>query len=829
MIAAAAHALRTIWIVVVLIVIAILLAAYTLIARIEVDALTKSEDKAEHFISGAESSMNRALIAADVVLAQTGEWLTATTTDTKLINRISAQRFLNSLVDRNMLIRDVAVVDSGGNILAAARSETPRLGVALPSDFVASALAQSVSQLSVSAPVRNFVTSEWAIFLGRPVQLASGTRVLAIAELPLPALAILLSQASDLAGMVVTLELENGQLLVTVPPDMSASGLRLVDPLKTQMLTGKASRAMGRMAPVPSIVVARPTLYQSIVITATIPIDIALAQWRRDRTLIVGVTATFTIMVLFASALIHIQMSRLAIARQSTENAKLTLDRALASMHDGFLLCDAHDRVVAWNERYLELFPWLRPHICVGVAFSTFVDIAARAVVPDSGRESEREAWRGIRLAQHRSGAGFHEQQLPDGRVIHATERRTPDGGVVSVFRDITAAERELARATVAAQAANLAKSQFLASMSHEIRTPLNGVLGMNRLLLNTQLTPEQRDYALTIRASGKNLLVIINNILDLSRVEAGRMDLEIDEFDPRSFLQGVVDSLAPRAASKSIALDLSVAADLPHALEGDSGRLRQVLVNLIGNAVKFTENGGVRVVVTKRDLDGDGVELLVEVSDSGIGIAANVLPTLFERFIQADSSTARRYGGSGLGLAISRQITALMNGRISVESVLGRGSTFRVVVPLVRRDELHLTADDTSNDLPIDMSGGLRVLVAEDNEVNQLVVCAILKQLGHSCEIVGDGRAAITRLQQTTFDLVLMDIQMPELDGVSAARAIRDLQHPWSDIPIVALTANAMAEDRAAYIAAGMNDYVSKPVDPRQLATTIARVMRQH
>ena len=234
MIAAAAHSLRTIWIVVLLIVIAILLAAHTLIARIEVDALTKSEDKAERFISGAESSMNRALIAVDVVLAQTGEWLTANAVDTRLVDRIPAQRLLQSLIDRNMLIRDVAVVDRGGNIVVAAHSETQRLGVPLPSGFVDTALAQSASQLSISTPVRNFVTSEWAIFLGKPVRLASGNKVLAIAELPLPALAGLLSQASDLAGMVVTLELDDGQLLISVPPDMSASDPRLVAPLKTR-------------------------------------------------------------------------------------------------------------------------------------------------------------------------------------------------------------------------------------------------------------------------------------------------------------------------------------------------------------------------------------------------------------------------------------------------------------------------------------------------------------------------------------------------------------------------------------------------------------------
>jgi signal transduction histidine kinase/ActR/RegA family two-component response regulator len=810
----------SIWFAVGLLVVLVASAAAWLTLRAEREALSEAETRVLRFVSGAEAALNRTLIEVDLLLADMGDLLAPGGT----LDRGTAERLLRGVVKRNLEFRDLAVIDVNGKVLAAAREQTERLGMPLPPRFAHDTLTQPTPMLAISAPVMNFATSERAIYFARPLQLAPGRRVLVVAEVPVSILTTILAQSVQIPDLVVTLERDDGQLMASVPASDAQLGQRLAEPLANEALSGAPMHAAGRLDGAPSILSARPALYRSLRISAGIPKHAALADGRQERQMILIAATAFIAMLLAAGCATHWQLGRLARARGEIAKAKAIMDRALASMADGFLLCDAQDRVVAWNARYLEMFPWLKPVIGVGVSFERLVDVAARTIVP--GDAAQRQVWREMRLAMRRNGDGMFEQELGDGSVVHVIERRTPDGGVVGVMRDITLAERELARAKTAAEASNHAKSQFLAAMSHEIRTPLNGVLGMNSLLLKTDLTDEQRSYARTIRSSGKALLTLINDILDLSRVEAGRLELAIVEFDPRRLVQDVAVSVATRAREKGLGFHVQFQSELPAVLQGDEGRLRQVLFNLIGNAVKFTKRGAVNVDVTCRALDDDRVELAASVRDSGIGIDASALPTLFERFKQADSGIARRYGGSGLGLAISRGLVDLMGGRIDVETEVGRGSTFRVTLALQRGHSPRLLVADTQMEPMGDMAEGLRILVAEDNEVNQLVISAMLKQLGHSCEVAHDGLEAVAKAKSGGYDLVLMDIQMPNLDGMAAARRIRALGTSAATVPIIALTANAMIEDREAYIAAGMDDHVSKPVETKEVARAIARVL---
>jgi signal transduction histidine kinase/ActR/RegA family two-component response regulator len=809
-----------IWGAATLLVVAVAGSATWLIVRTEHDAVVETEDRVVRFVSGAEAALNRTMIETDLLLAAMSELLVAS----GAFDVAAAERVLSSEVRRNLEYRDLVIMDGDGHVLAAARPQTARLGLPLSARFIQETLNQATPGLAISAPAVNIATSERAIYFARAVNLGPERRVLAVAEVPVSILTTILAQSVQIPGLVVTLERDDGQLLASVPANTGPLGERLTQPLPASANNGTPIHAPGRLDGAASILSVHPLLYRSLRITAGIPRETALDEWRQDRNVILIVTAIFIAMILAAGSATHWQIGRLARARVEIARAKDNMDRALASMADGFLLCDAEDRIVAWNARYLEMFPWLREVIGVGVHFGVLVEAGARAVTANA---SERGAWRETRWAHHRSGHGTFELELQDGSVLHVIERRTPDGGMVSVMRDITLAERELTKAKAAAEASNRAKSHFLAAMSHEIRTPLNGVLGMNSLLLKTELTEEQRSYARTIRSSGKALLALINDILDLSRVEAERLELVMGEFDPRRLVEDVVASIAPRAHDKGLALGVRFESELPAVLLGDEGRLRQVLFNLIGNAVKFTEKGAVDVDVSSRELDDDRVELVATVRDTGIGIGADALPTLFERFKQADSGIARRYGGSGLGLAISRGLIDLMAGRIDVETELGKGSTFRVVVSLRRGHSQGLVGADTTFEAPAEFSeGGLHVLVAEDNEVNQYVVRAMLANLGHTCEIANDGLEAIAMVTQSHFDLVLMDIQMPNLDGLAATCRIRALGTAVAHIPIIALTANAMIEDREAYIEAGMNDHVSKPVEPKELARAISQVL---
>jgi signal transduction histidine kinase/CheY-like chemotaxis protein len=818
-----------------LLLVAQVLAVSQLITKAHDTAITAATDLAERAGRSVEAAVNRSFVQVDATLVGL-PLLLAPLTREQGMNIAGVNAALRQINTQNFAFRDLLLVGADSQPIAAALPASRRrsLPVPLGPDYQDAGLY--AGGLAIGGPAQNPATAEFSLFFARALRLPGFGAVHGVAEVTLPSIAVLLNAGGEAPGLRIWIERTDGTLLASFPQDNARLGQRIPDPAEPGPAAIRPSRLDGREV----IAATRPTIYPHIRIVAEMDLDLVLADWRddRERAALFSVVLTLVLVALMISLLVWVtQRSRVEEERLRW---RLRLESALNSMTDGFVMYGADDRLIVCNQSYREMYNLSAPFIEEGAHFEDIVrEGARRGQYPQL--KGDIESFIRELQEQRRAGGLIVERLLPGGRWILITERVMPDGGTVGIRTDITAlkaAMTQLAAARDDAEKATVARGMFLARMSHELRTPLNAVLGYAQIVLQDQrIQDESRDRLRLMHDAAAHLRDVVNTLLDLTKAEAGKLELRPAPTPLRPLAEACIALVMPEVERKRIAVALDTEASLPATVMADAMRLRQVLLNLLSNAVKFSPQGG-RVALRLRATQHPHV-IRFEVEDSGPGIPAEQRERLFRDFSQLQAG-AESGAGTGLGLAISEQLVTAMGGQIGVGDGGGQGgskgamfwaevSLPAVAKPLPSRPVLPLSMPaDQARPVEEEADRPLRLLVVDDIAVNRTLARVMLEQAGHQVTLASDGSEALAAVEANTFDAVLMDVQMPIMDGLEAARRIRQLSGEARRVPIIALTASAMTDQVEACRAAGMDAHLAKPINRIEMLAAVADIARR-